>query len=247
MITSPFGKPVLTAEWRHLALLNYEIDSEILRPWVPRGTEVDSFTDKTFVSMVGFRFEKTRVMGLAIPFHQNFEEINLRFYVRRKAEDGWRRGVVFIKEIVPRPAIAWVARWLYNENYVALPTGNALLRSPGDPTNLESVKYFWTLHKRAQFLEVVTAGAPNNFVAGSAEEFIAEHYWGYSAQRGGGTVEYRVDHPTWRIWQARSARLECDVTALYGAEFAEVLRAAPSSAFVAEGSAVTVYRGRRIV
>lgn len=155
--------------------------------------------------------------------------------------------MVFIKEIVPRPAIAWVARWLYNENYVALPTGHAWLRAAGDPTNLESVKYFWTLRKRAEFLEVTAAGAPVDFVPGSAEEFIAEHYWGYSRQCDGGTVEYRVDHPTWRIWRARRARLECDVAALYGAEFTEVLRAEPASAFVAEGSAVTVYRGVKIV
>lgn len=242
-----FGKPFLTAQWRQLALLNYEIDGEILRPWLPRGTEVDRFNGKTYVSMVGFRFEKTRVLGWAMPWHENFEEINLRFYVRHKAADGWRRGVVFIKEIVPRPAIAWVARWLYNENYVALPTGHALVRAAGEPENIESVKYFWTARQRAEFLEVVTAGAPMDFVPGSEEEFIAEHYWGYSRQRDGGTVEYRVDHPPWRVWQARGARLHCDGAALYGAEFAEALRGEPSSAFVAEGSPVTVFRGVKIV
>lgn len=241
-----YGRPFLTAEWRYLAMLNYEIDAAILQPFVPRGTELDSFKGKTFVSMVGFLFENTRVMGLPVPFHQNFEEINLRFYVRHKGEDGWRRGVVFIKEIVPRAAIAWVARWLYNENYVALPTGHALLRSPDDPMNIASAKYFWTFEKRAQFLEVVTGGAPSHFVEGSAEEYIAQHYWGYSKQRNGGTVEYRVDHPGWRIWQARSARLECDVEKLYGEQFAQVLRGTPSSAFLAEGSEITVYRGRRI-
>ena len=243
---SQYGKPFLTAEWRYLAMLNYEIDPAILRRFVPRGTELDSWNGKTFVSMVGFLFLNTRVMGIPIPFHENFEEINLRFYVRRKAEDGWRRGVVFIKEIVPRAAIAWVARWLYNENYVALPTGNALLRSSADATNIESAKYFWTFQKRGQFLEVVTDGMPRHFLEGAEEEFIAQHYWGYAAQRNGGTVEYRVDHPVWRIWQARSARLDCDVEKLYGEEFAKFLQVNPSSAFLAEGSEVTVYSGVKL-
>lgn len=241
-----YGKPFLTAEWRFLAMLNFEIDPAILRRSVPRGTEIDSWNGKTFVSMVGFLFLNTRVMGIPIPFHENFEEINLRFYVRRKADDGWRRGVVFIKEIVPRAAIAWVARWLYNENYVALPTGHALVRSLDDQKNIESAKYFWTFRMRGQFLEVVTDGMARHFIEDSEEEFIAQHYWGYAAQRNGGTVEYRVDHPVWRIWQARSARLGCDVGKLYGEQFAPVMRGKPSSAFLAEGSEVTVYRGVKI-
>src|ERR1700752_2047399 len=107
-----FGKPFLTADWGYLAMLNYEVDPAVLMPAVPRGTELDEWNGKTFVSMVGFLFLNTRVLGLPIPFHQDFEEINLRFYVRSKAEDGRRRGVVFVKEIVPRAAIALTARWL---------------------------------------------------------------------------------------------------------------------------------------
>ena len=242
-----YGKPFLTADWRYLALLNYESDPALLQPMVPAGTELDTWKGKTFVSMVGFSFLNTRVLGLAIPLHENFEEINLRFYVRHKADDGWRRGVVFIKEIVPRAAIAWVARRLYNENYVALPTGHSLVHSPDDPMNIASARYFWTFERRGQFLQIVTAGAPSHFVEGSAEEFIAQHYWGYTTQRDGGTMEYRVDHPEWRIWQARSARLEGDVAKLYGERFAEVLRGTPSSAFLAEGSEIVVYRGRKLV
>jgi uncharacterized protein YqjF (DUF2071 family)/predicted DCC family thiol-disulfide oxidoreductase YuxK len=240
------GSPFLTAEWRYLAMLNYEIDPAILTPFVPKGTELDSWNGKTFVSVVGFLFLNTRVMGLAIPFHRNFEEINLRFYVRRKAPEGWRRGVVFIKEIVPRTAIALIAHWLYNENYVALPTGNEILRSPDGFAHIESAKYYWTFRNRAQFIELAPQGEPVLIAEGSEEEFIAQHYWGYSVQKNGGTVEYRVEHPTWRIWKQRSCRLECDVEEFYGKPFAQALGAAPSSAFLAEGSEVTVYRGKRI-
>jgi len=178
-----FAKPFLTAEWRYLVMLNYEIEPAILLPLVPKGTELDTWNGKTFVSMVGFHFRNTRVMGWAIPFHQDFEEINLRFYVRHKAEDGWRRGVVFVKEIVPRATIALAARWLYNENYVALPTGNVVCQSKDTAKKVDSVKYYWTFGNRAHFIELVIRGEPSHFVEGSEEEFIAQHYWGYSSQR----------------------------------------------------------------
>src|SRR5436190_1946598 len=111
----------LTAEWRNLAMLSYEIDPDLLARYIPSGTELDSWNGKTFISIVGFQFLRARVLELAIPFHSNFDEVNLRLYVRREAENGMRRGVVFIKEIVPKRAIAFTARSLYNENYVALP------------------------------------------------------------------------------------------------------------------------------
>jgi uncharacterized protein len=241
-----FAKPFLTAEWRYLVMLNYEIEPAILLPLVPKGTELDTWNGKTFVSMVGFHFRNTRVMGWAIPFHQDFEEINLRFYVRHKAEDGWRRGVVFVKEIVPRATIALTARWLYNENYVALPTGNVVRQSKDTAKKVDSVKYYWTFGNRAHFIELVTRGEPSHFVGGSEEDFIAQHYWGYSSQRDGGTVEYRVEHPPWRIWQTASCRLDCDVENFYGKQFASALNTQPSSAFLAEGSEITVYKGRKI-
>src|SRR6185503_10439864 len=104
-----------TAHWRFLMMLNYEVDPSVLHPLVPRGTELDTWHGRTYASVVGFLFLDTRVLGLAIPFHRDFEEVNLRFYVRRREAEAWRRGVVFIKEIVPRWAIATVARVAYNE------------------------------------------------------------------------------------------------------------------------------------
>ena len=246
--TNPnLGSPFLIADWRYLAMLNYEIEPGRLMPLVPKGTELDAYGGKTFVSMVSFLFLNTRVMGLAIPFHRDFEEINLRFYVRRKAEDGWRRGVVFVKEIVPRTAIAVMARWLYNENYVALPTGNVIVRSPANAGNIETVKYYWKFHHQVHSIELVTRGEPSPFVEGSEEEFIVQHHWGYTSQKDGGTIEYQVEHPPWRIWQAQSSRLTCDVEKLYSQRFVGALSANPSSAFLAEGSEIAVYQGRRIV
>jgi len=236
----------LTAEWRHLAMLNYEIDSAVLEPYVPSGTELDSWNGKTFVSLVGFLFLRTRVLGLPIPFHRNFEEVNLRFYVRRKDGDGWKRGVVFIKEIVPRCAIAAIARRVYNENYVTMRMRHRIDRESETLRQGGSAEYGWFHNGEWNQLAVETCGDPVLPAAGSEEEFITEHYWGYSAQPDGGCVEYRVEHPQWRVWRASQSALQCHIADLYGPEFVEFLNAKPGSAFLAEGSPVVVYKGMRL-
>jgi uncharacterized protein YqjF (DUF2071 family) len=241
-MTAPPLRPFLTAEWRHLAMLNYRVAPEVLAPFVPAGTELDAWQGTAFVSMVGFLFLDTRVLGVGVPGHRDFEEVNLRFYVRRHAPDGVRRGVVFIKEIVPRWAIATTARLLYGEKYVALPMRHQVL-----PAEIPaSAEYSWRHRGVWNRLRVVPAGEPALVAAGSEEEFITVHYWGYSKLRGGGTVEYRVEHPRWRVWSAAESLLECGAVAIYGPALAGPLAARPTSAFLADGSAVIVYKGERI-
>jgi uncharacterized protein len=239
----------LTAEWRNLAMLNYQVDACLLLPFVPAGTELDRWNDQVFISVVGFRFLKTKLLGfLPIPMHSNFDEVNLRFYVRRQAGDELRRGVVFIREIVPRRAIALVARTFYHENYVALPMAHEI-RSIA--ANRLRVAYRWSSEKlrgenRWSTISLETEGDSELPGEGSIEQFITEHYWGYAAQPGGGCMEYRVTHPSWRVWQARQSAFEGDAEKLYGRDIAAALRGEPQSAFLAEGSAVTVMRGRRL-
>lgn len=232
----------LTAEWRDVALLNYEVDPTLLKPYVPQGTEIDFWKEKTYISLVGFRFLKTKVFGLPIPFHQDFEEVNLRFYIRHNEGGEIRRGVTFIREIVPRPAVALIARSLYNENYVALPMSHHIV----DSGNRIEVEYAWRTRSEWNTISLSVAGEPQPLAEGSEEQFIAEHYWGYAAQRDGGSMEYRVDHPSWRVWSSLAACFTGEAEELYGREFAEVLRHQPSSAFLAEGSPVTVFPGRRL-
>lgn len=239
-------RPFLTAEWRYLAMLNYEVDPEVVRPLAPPGTEIDLWEGRTFVSVVGFRFLRTRVLGLSIPFHRDFDEVNLRFYIRRKAPEGWRRAVAFVREIVPRQTVATVARALYNEPYVALPMRHRVEMAGAEDGRTGEVSYEWRFRGRWHGLSVRTLGAPAPAAAGSEEEFITEHYWGYTPQRDGGCKEYRVEHPSWSVWQAGESRLECDVSALYGSRFAGPLAGRPRSAFVADGSQVTVYQGARL-
>jgi uncharacterized protein YqjF (DUF2071 family) len=247
----------LTARWQLLAMLNWEVEPALVEPLVPHGTELDYHDGKTFVSLVGFLFRDTRVLGIPVPLHRNFEEVNLRFYVRRIVDGDIRRGVAFVKEIVPRWAIAQMARVCYNEPYVALPMRHEVSGPAAEAAGVGSrgsgagedggrVAYSWLFCSRWNSLEVQYAGAKTPLIAGSHEQFIAEHYWGYCGQRNGSTVEYQVEHPPWNIWPAVEAKIECDAAALYGAQFAQVLSQPSTSAFLADGSAIAVMKPTRI-
>lgn len=235
-------KPIfLTAEWRYLLMINYEIDPVVLAPLVPAGTELDFWNGRCYVSLVGFLFLDTRVLGVPIPFHRHFEEVNLRFYVRHRAEDGWRRGVVFVKELVPKWAIAAVARWVYNENYAATRMTHRLeLESSG------VVEYGWQWQQRPFRLTATVTGEPQPALPGSEAEFITEHYWGYARQRNGGTTAYQVEHPSWGVWSVAEFETTGDMGLLYGAAYAPALAQTPTSVFVADGSAVVVRQGDRL-
>jgi uncharacterized protein len=237
--TVPQPRVFLTAEWRWLLMLNYVVDAAVLRPWVPKGLELDLWQGEALVSMVGFLFLGTRVLGVPVPFHRDFEEVNLRFYVRREMPEGWRRGVTFVREIVPRGVIASLARLLYHEPYVACPMRHRL--APG------ACEYGWHFGGRWHSLAAKFVGEPAPLGLGSAEEFIFEHYWGYTRQRDGSTAEYAVEHPRWRVWSAQDARLDCDAAALYGPPFVKPLASTPATAFLAEGSPISVRRGARLL
>ena len=244
---APRLQPFLRAEWRYLALLNYEIDPAELASKVPFGTELDSWQGRTLLSLVGFQFLRTRVLGLRIPFHSDFDEVNLRFYVRRRVNGSWRRAVVFIREIVPRRAIALIARLCYNEPYVTRPMRHQVDMAGAESGTPGTVRYQWKADGDEWLgLTARTAGAPLAVADGTEEEYITEHYWGYTAQRDGGCMEYQVTHPRWRVWQTAAAALEGDVPSTYGEACAEALRGKLQSAFVAVGSPVTVYRGCRV-
>ncbi len=233
----------LTAEWCDLVLLNYVVHRSLLQPFVPQGTTLGSFEGKTYISLVGFRFCKTKLWGkLSVPFHRDFEEINLRFYVHRAVGGKLRRGVVFIKEIVPKPAIALTARLVYGENYVSLPTKHRVV-STGDKREVE---YSWRHRGNWSRLFARSEVASKLPAENSLEQYITEHYWGYSRQKSGRTLEYHVTHVPWSVQVASEARFEGDATALYGQDLAEILSRPPDSAYIAEGSPIEVLAGAQI-
>ena len=232
----------LSAEWRNLVMLNYEVGPSSLAARVPAGCELDTWNGRYFASIVGFQFLQTRVLGVPIPLHRKFEEVNLRFYVRRKSEGDWRRGVVFIRELVPKRAIALVANRVYGENYRALPMRHAIELTQRS----RRVSYEWKPSNHWEGVSATFSGGPMLPADDTEETFITEHYWGYAQQPGNSTVEYRVEHPRWQVWHADTASLECDVSSLYGAEFRDALSGSPTTAFIADGSPVVVRRGQRL-
>jgi uncharacterized protein len=227
----------LTAEWKNLLMLNYAIDPALLQAYVPAGTELDQHEGQTYVSLIGFEFNNTRMLGRAVPFHQAFEEVNLRFYVRR----GTRRGVVFIREMVPKFAVTAVARLVYGENYVCEPMAH---RVEIDQDGGE-VEFSWGSDAARCSITAIIRGASYLPEEGSLPQFITEHYWGY-AVRAGSTVEYQVAHPQWHVRNTKTAEFRGNAAAHYGRDFGAVLAEPPASAFLAEGSAVTVFNGARI-
>ena len=235
----------LTAEWRNLIFANYAIDRHVLEPFVPYGTELDDFNGVYYGSLVGFYFQRVKMFGtIAVPLHREFEEFNLRFYVRRKTPTGWKRGVVFVKEIVPKAAITIVAKTLYGEPYATHP----MRHSWQTIGNAQHIAYEWKVGRDWNHIRVRADCSGHAVTPGSEEEFITEHYWGYtkrsSLQKGEGrTSEYEVVHPQWNIYPVQDFSVHCDVTTLYGPAFAPFFEGPPHSVFLADGSAVAIKSG----
>jgi uncharacterized protein len=239
----------LTAQWRHLILLNYAIEPELLERYLPPGLELDFWNERTYISLVAFRFQETRLCGLSIPFHRTFPEVNLRFYVKRLLRDGVRRGVVFLREIAPRRAVAYVARKFYGEKYLALPMRASIQLDERFDGLASSACYEWRLGKQQYAIEAASNALPHYPQPDSLDEFIIEHYWAYSAGpcESNDCIEYEVEHPPWKIRPADSAFFCGESASLYGTELARVLTQPPVSSFLANGSAVSVRRGTPVV
>ena len=232
-------KRFLIAEWRKLIMANYSVDPAILKTYLPANTELDEWNSKYYVSLVGFMFLNTKIFGLRVPFHSNFPEVNLRFYVRYKENKEWKRGVVFIREIVPRPALAYIANKLFKERYLTMP-----MKNDWKIDNKEiSIRYDWKSEKWNS-LEVKANIQSQVIEPGSKAEFITEHYWGYSSISKTKTGEYHVMHPKWEIYPVNSYNIDCDFKGLYGNDFSVLQHQQPESVFLAEGSAVSVYTKR---
>jgi uncharacterized protein YqjF (DUF2071 family) len=202
--------PFLTAEWRKLIMANYVVDPSLLSPFLPPKTELDLWSGRCYVSLVGFMFINTRLKGFRIPFHVDFEEINLRFYARHNG----KRGVVFIKEIVSKPIVTLMANTLYKERYETLRTDHSWIASPGTL----NVEYRW---KKGDWnvLRVSSEKKPTAILEGSEEQFITEHYWGFTKVNEQSCTEYQVDHPTWEVYPVRSYSVDVDFGKVYGEPF----------------------------
>ncbi|APG65116.1 hypothetical protein LPB136_07025 [Tenacibaculum todarodis] len=232
----------LKAEWRKLVMINYEVNPKILEKYLPVGTELDFFQNKCYASVVGFMFKNTKLLGVKIPFHINFEEVNLRFYVKRKTKEGYKRGVVFIKEIVPKSAITFVANTFYNENYETLP----MIHSWEDKEGSLKVTYQWKKNKKWNYIKVEAENSLNKIEENSVIEFISEHYWGYAKEDDKSTTEYEVKHSKWEYYKINTYTVSIDFESNYGSDFSFLNDEKPTSVMLLEGSEISVENKKSI-
>ncbi len=226
----------LTAEWNDLAIINYKIDPKVLENYVPIGTELDLWNNKCYISLIGFMFEDVKIVGLKIPFHTNFEEVNLRFYVKRLENGIWKRGVVFIKEIVPKRAISIVANTLYKEHYQTLKMRNSRIENETS----KIFKYEWRKNKKWNSIQMITTKNTIPIDLNSEAEFITEHYFGYTKYNSNKTIEYNVTHPRWEQLEVLDYNIEVNFENIYGSEFSFLQNLKPTSAMLAKGSKITI-------
>jgi len=234
----------LSANWEYLAMFNYEVDPAVLRMHLPPYTEIDYYEGKAFVSIVGFLFNNTRVLGIQWPGFVHFEEVNLRYYVRHLSGSGWKRGVGFISEIVPGYLIASIANTFYNEHYSTA----VLNHNIQNINNALKVEYNWKMkYGFWNSIQVEATPVLQDIASGSAEEFIFEHYYGYNRLNENTTIEYSLEHPKWQVYPVTDYLLTCDIDKMYGKAFSPFIEnIKPASVFLARGSEVTVKMPRKI-
>jgi len=232
----------LVADWQKLIFVNYEVDPSILLPYLPKGLELDGYKGKYYISFVTMRFNNTRVLGIPFPFHTRFEEVNLRFYVKRKLLDNsWRKGVIFISEIVPKPMITWIAKALYNESYQTLKLDHRW----DIQRNTQTINYniFKQGHKNS--ISIKTNHNNEMIAHNSLKKFIIERYFGYTSNRKNRVIEYEVIHTPWKTSDIHNQDININFEQLYGKTFSFLNTQPPESIYFTEGSKTTV--GNKIV
>jgi hypothetical protein len=224
----------LLAEWNNLIMANYVVPASFLLPYVPYKTELDFFEGKAYVSLVGFNLHKTKVLGFSIPMHVNFEEVNLRFYIKHNDHGTWKRGLVFIKEIVPKRAVSFIANNLFREKFATMSMRHFHNDTGG---NLETC-YEWLFKKKWNKISSVTDKRSKKIAEGSCECFFIDHYWGYSKFSKSKTYQYQVEHPAWESLKVLSYSIDCDFGSIFGDEFSFLNNEKPASVLMTKGSEI---------
>ena len=230
------ARTFLSARWENIIMANYAVNPDLLTPYLPKGVELDFYNSKMYVSLVGFIFKETSLFKIPVPFFGTFEEINLRFYVKKVEGDIIKRGVVFISETVPYKLVALLANKLYREHYIAIPT-KSLIEIGNYSKN---ISYQWELNKRWNHITVNATRENEQMLPGSIEEFTFEHYYGYTKIDNQVSQEYRVNHPRWMVDKVLKYSVSCDFGSMFGIDFSFLSNHQPDSVLLAEGSPVTV-------
>ncbi len=226
----------LKAQWQDIIMANYAIPEEVLLAYLPAGVTLDLHEGKAYASLVGFLFKNSRIFGVPIPYFGTFEEVNLRFYVKRTVGNTVQRGVVFINETIPYRIVAWMANKLYYEHYTVIPTKHKINYT----STTKEVLYEWKINNQWNSLRVSASLNETPIVAGSFEEYIYDHLYGYTKVTETKTIEYSLDHPLWPTNKVHSYNINCHFDKMYGPDFKFLNEAIPHSVFITEGSWVKV-------
>ena len=226
----------LVANWENLVVATFETERKLLQPFVPPGTELNDWNGRCCMSLVAFMFSNTSLMGIPCPFYRSFEELNLRFYVRRKEGSTWKKGVVFIKEIVPAKLIGWAGKLFYRENFISLSMRHAIYTG----TNSQHVEYYWMLKKQTNYLKIQSSLLPAIPGANTLDTFISAHYTAFTRKGANRTLSFTIQHTPWKVYPALAFDMRIDARVLYGDGFAEAFQQKPLAAFLMDGSRTLV-------
>lgn len=232
------SQPLITAAWTNIAVVTWEVEPDLLAPYVPPTLSLNLRDSMAFVSLVGLQFSNLRVRGVRVPGHQHFDEINLRFYVRKTGY----QGVTFIREYAPRPLAALMARILYSEPYRAAPVRGRITADEATIVAGYEIDY----GGRTSQFSLTGQRPPVRPDNTTLEHFLLEQHWGFTTTRGGQMMRYEVEHPVWHIYPIVSYTLDFDFAAVYGPKWAVLGESEPRSLVLATGSDVTISRPRRI-
>ncbi len=233
----------MTSKWNNLLFVNYAVEASLVIPLIPKGTELDLLDGSVFISLVGLRFVDTRVFGIPALLTRNFDEVNLRFYVKRHFGSQTREGVAFIGEIINSRMVTWIAKFLYGENYSARNISSQINEEDDVVTKVTYEIFMNGIRNEMSAIIQPDIGMPENM---DLNRGLVEQYWGYSRTRKGKTIEYEVEHPRWPIYSASECSINFDFGALYGEEYGFLSDCEPTSIFYCPGSDIKVRLGRQI-
>ena len=229
--------PLMTGAWKDLLVASYEVPKEALQPYLPEGVELDSWNGKHYMSLVALQCQDIQGLGVKVPGGDNFEQVNLRFYAKRNTPEGEKKGAVFIKQIVASEVVAFASKALLNESVSTASMSHKLTEETAEG----EVSYRWDVNGTTSEMSAHRVGQAKPLVEGSQEEFLLENYNGFSVQRDGQTIEYKVEHPPWKTYEAANPVIDVDAVGLYGKELAKYLSGPPSSVIIVDGSKTAVF------
>lgn len=199
----PERRWIMGQSWESLLFAHWRVPLEDLRPHIPRELEVELHDGSAWLGITPFRVTGLRSRGtVPLPGVSSFRELNVRTYVRTRAE---KPGIWFFSLDATSRLAVRAARSQYKLPYfdarIALDRGEGW-------TDVECAR----LSERGKVFSGRYRPAGEAFMPapGSLEEFLTERYCLYASE---GELLFRADiHHT--PWVLRPAEAEIELTSI---------------------------------